>query len=228
MSQTTFPDRVSLVADYLERTILSGKLEPGEPLPPEREISSQMGVSRSVVREAIGRLTSLGLIKSIHGAGNRVQPPDSKQIKLGYRRMLLAKELSAQQLDDVRLGLEISIASAAAENRTDDHLERLRKAQQVLGNTKRSLQSQLRADVDFHATLAEATANPLYEIMLEPLQEVLLEHRRRSLSRNGAKSVLRHHDKILAAVENQDPVAAAEAMEEHLRVGASQRRRKKS
>src|SRR5690349_16818852 len=57
-------DRVSQVAGELERMILSSQLAPGALLPPERELGATMGVSRSVVREALGRLESLGLVNS--------------------------------------------------------------------------------------------------------------------------------------------------------------------
>jgi DNA-binding FadR family transcriptional regulator len=52
-------DRVTEVAQYLERAILSGKWAPGDVLPSERDLSADIGVSSSVVREANGRLSSL-------------------------------------------------------------------------------------------------------------------------------------------------------------------------
>jgi DNA-binding FadR family transcriptional regulator len=64
MSRT---DHVSQVADQLERAILSGEFTAGDLLPSERELSGRLGVSRGVVREALGRLGSLGLIRSVHG-----------------------------------------------------------------------------------------------------------------------------------------------------------------
>ena len=59
MSRT---DHVTRVASRLEEAILSGELAPGDYLPSERKISDDMSVSRSVVREALGRLVSLGLV----------------------------------------------------------------------------------------------------------------------------------------------------------------------
>src|SRR5262245_42961065 len=68
------------VASRIEEAILSGELAPGDYMPSELEISAQMDVSRSVVREALGRLASLGLVRSVHGSGTRVEEPSSRPV----------------------------------------------------------------------------------------------------------------------------------------------------
>jgi DNA-binding FadR family transcriptional regulator len=68
-------DHVTHLAEHHERAILSGELAPGDLLPSEREIGARTGVTRSVVREALGRLASLGLVRSVHGSGTRVEAP---------------------------------------------------------------------------------------------------------------------------------------------------------
>jgi DNA-binding FadR family transcriptional regulator len=193
-------DRVSEVVRYLENRILSGKLVPGDLLPSEREISADMDVSRSVVREAIGRLASLGLVRSVQGSGTRVEPPSGRPIAAGYRR----------------LPLETAIASLAARHRSEDHLARLAQAQAELANPNGSLEAHVRADLDFHAILAEASGNPLFGLVLSPIQELLIESRRRTLGQHGAQLAHTHHAAILTAVHAQDAAAAARAMQAHL------------
>jgi len=210
------PDRVSHVADRLERAILSGELPPGSPLPSERDISAQLGVSRTVVREALGRLSSLGLVRSIHGSGTRVEAPSGKQVSLGYKRLLSQPGLKLEQLTAVRLPLETAMAALAAAQRTDDQLLRLEETQKILGNPRRSLAAHIKADLDFHATLAEATGNPLFRVVLEPIQELLFASRRHTLERYGTDLAFRHHAKILEAVRARDAEAAATAMREHI------------
>ena len=78
-------DQASRIAERLERDILAGKFAPGDLLPSERDISAQLGVSRNVVREALGRLASLGLVRRAHGSGTRVEPPSGRAVVLGYR-----------------------------------------------------------------------------------------------------------------------------------------------
>jgi DNA-binding FadR family transcriptional regulator len=209
-------DRVSQVVGRFEQAILSGELAPGQQIPSEREISAQMGVSRSVVREALGRLASLGLVRSIHGSGTRVEAPNSRQVTVGYQRLLSRPDFHLQDLAAVRLPLETTIASLAAVRRTGQHLERLAKTQKILGNPRRSLEVHVKADLEFHAILADATGNPLFQTVLAPMQQLLIESRRRTLGRYGSEIAFRHHARILDAVAAGDAEAAAAAMREHI------------
>ena len=213
MSRT---DHVTKVASRLEEAILSGELAPGDYLPSEREISAQMDVSRSVVREALGRLASFGLVRSVHGSGTRVEEPSSRPVTVGYQRLLRRTDLRIQDLAAVRLPLETTIAALAAARRTEADLDALRATQKVLGNPRRSLEAHVRADLDFHAVLARATGNPLFQVVLAPIQELLIESRRQTLGRYGAEIAFRHHARILAAVEAGDAGAAEQAMREHI------------
>src|SRR5262249_19161220 len=147
-------DRVTELASELEQAILSGEFAPGDRLPSERDISQQRGVSRSVVREALGRLASLGLVTSVHGSGTRVKTPNTRAITIGYQRLLKHTNLRLEQLSAVRLPLETAIASLAASHRRAEHLARLRQTQKILGNSRASLEACVKADLEFHATLA--------------------------------------------------------------------------
>lgn len=214
-------DLVTWVAEQLEEDILTGKLESGDPLPPEREIAAKMEVSRSVVREAIGRLTSLGLIQSVQGSGNRVRPPSSQPILMGYRRLLNRGSARLDQVSAVRLPLETAIAALAAEHRTDEQLDRMTETQKVLGDASGSLEAHVLADMAFHSLLAEATGNPLFACVLEPIQELLISARRLTLGRYGADLAHRHHAKILAAVRSSDAEGAAREMQKHMEANSS-------
>ncbi len=137
---------VTWVANQFEEDILSGKFLPGDPLPPEREISAKLKVSRSVVREAIGRLTSLGLVHSVHGSGNRVQAPSNQPILMGYRRLLSRGTVRLEDVSTVRLPLETAIAALAAKNRLPEHLDRMADTQKVLGDAKATLDEHILAE----------------------------------------------------------------------------------
>src|SRR5262245_32546446 len=213
MSRT---DHVTQVATRLEEAILSGELASGDYLPSEREISAQMGVSRSVVREALGRLASLGLVRSVQGSGTRVEEPSSRQVTVGYQRLLRRSDLRIQDLAAVRLPLETTIAALAGVKRTEEDLEELRATQKILGNPRRALEAHVQADLDFHAGLARATGNPLFQVVLAPIQELLIESRRQTLGRFGAEIAFHHHARILTAVEAGDAGAAEQAMREHI------------
>ncbi len=209
-------DRVSELVSRFEHAILSGELATGALLPSERELSTQLGVSRSVVREAFSRLASLGLVRSVHGSGTRVEVPTGREVSVGYERLLRRADVRLEHLAAVRLPLEEAIAGHAAMHRTDEHLARLEAAQKILAHARGSLEAHVKADLDFHTTLAEATGNPLFAIVLAPIQELLIESRRRTLGRYGAALAHSHHADILAAVRARDAAAAAQAMREHI------------
>jgi GntR family transcriptional repressor for pyruvate dehydrogenase complex len=209
-------DRVSELVGHFEQQILSGKFAPGDLLPSERSLSVEMNVSRSVVREAINRLASLGLVRSVHGSGTRVEAPSGRPISEGYQRLLRQGEVDLVHLAQVRLPLETTIAGLAARHRTDEHLTRMEQAQLVLAQQRGSLEVHVRADLEFHALLAEASGNPLFGIVLAPIQELLIESRRRTLGRHGARMAHEHHEAILDAVRRGDEPGAVEAMRRHL------------
>lgn len=209
-------DRVAEVVQALEGKILSGGLSPGDPLPSERELSAQMGVSRTVVREALGRLACLGLLRSVQGSGTRVEAPNGRQISAGYEQLLRWSDCQLEDLAAVRLPLETAIAASAARHRTAGQLEQLEQTQRVLGSPGKPLKAHVKADLDFHAILAEATGNPIFQLVLSPIQELLIESRRQTLGRHGAALAHRHHASILEAVRAGDAQLASQAMREHI------------
>jgi DNA-binding FadR family transcriptional regulator len=220
MPLPTVQQRVSEVTARLERAIVSGELAVGEYLPAERTLCEQLEVSRSVVREALGRLASLGLVESRHGSGTRVASPSGREISVGYERLMRGSEASLEDLAVVRLPLETTIAALAATRRSDSDLARLARAQEILGNPRKSLAAHVKADGAFHTILAEATGNQFLPLVLSPIHDVLIESRLRTLRRYGAALACAHHEKILAAVRQRDPAAAAQAMREHLTVNS--------
>ena len=133
-------------------------------------------------------------------------------LAFGHRRLA--------DLADVRLTLETSIAALAAQHRRPEHLRELERLQQILHQPRKSLAAHVKADGDFHATLAEAAGNPFFSLVLAPIHDLLTESRLQTLRRFGASIAWQHHQRILEAVRSQDADEAARAMEEHLTVNS--------
>ena len=209
-------DHVSRIAGELERAILAGELSPGDRLPSEREISARSRVSRGVVREAIGRLSGLGLVRSVRGSGTRVEEADGRVVAVGYRHLIRRADVRLENLVEIRLPLETAIAALAARKREAEHLSRLDLAQTILGDESRTLEERVEADLEFHATLADATANPLFQLILAPIHRLLLESRRRTIAGRGSDIAHQHHAVILAAVRERDSEKAEQSMRVHI------------
>jgi GntR family transcriptional repressor for pyruvate dehydrogenase complex len=214
-------NRVITVLNELQDRITSGRYVPGELLPPERELSADLGVSRGVLREALGMLSGMGLVQSRQGSGTHVEFPSTQHVSASYGRLLRRLDHHPEHLCAVRLALETSIASLAAIHRTDEHLDALERTQEVLSRARSSNEVCIRADVDFHSILAEASGNPIFEIVLAPIQGLLLECRRRAVPRFGSGIMVEHHGRILAAVRDGDPNQASQFMREHVELSTA-------
>ena len=209
-------DRVALMVAHFQEEILGGRLLPGERLPPEREVSRRFKVSRGVVREAFGSLESLGMLERRQGSGTRVTTPSASSVTAGYQRLLRAGGIRQSDLEEVRLPLECAMTRLAALHRTQDHLTRMRAAQETMADPGRPLAEHVRADVAFHDAIAVASGNPVFKLILDPIHEQLVDARRQTLQFYGIKRAYDTHARVLEAIERQDAEAAEEAMRHHL------------
>ena len=82
------------VFDQLAQQILTERIEPGEPLPPERELAKALGVNRGAVREGLKRLAQAGLIEQPHTSAGRV--PTSSGLRFFIDSLLKVRGLSAK------------------------------------------------------------------------------------------------------------------------------------
>jgi GntR family transcriptional repressor for pyruvate dehydrogenase complex len=162
--QSVRPPAYQLLADELRADITSGRLQPGERLPPEPELCIRTGVSRSTVREALRLLASQHLIVTTRGVtgGSFVAHPDAQQLSEGLRTGLSLLEL--------RRALEVPAAALAATRRTEDHLRALERS--LFDPELDDVETMVKAHADFHSTVAGATANPLFELVSRPLYQV--------------------------------------------------------
>ncbi|MDF1524554.1 MAG: GntR family transcriptional regulator [Trueperaceae bacterium] len=231
----SLPDAVS---DRLAGRILDGELTAGDRLPGERELAEQLGVSRIVVREALGRLQARGLIEIRPGVGAFVVPMPDHSVTEPLGLYIRRHGVGHAHLFEVRRALEPQIAAAAARRRDPRALATLTAIQRRTAaaaadlaratpspaddprddvQADEALEAFAWADLAFHLHLAQASGNPLFELLLVPLVEPLLEVRRAGARRPGAaERATSEHAAILEAVTAGDAMAAAAAMARHL------------
>ena len=144
------------VVEKLKESISKGEILPGDPLPSERQLMDDFGVSRSSLREAFRVMELLGLIESVPGKGRFVRHPkppaeDEKNIRL--------EDSAVLELMEARRILDPAIAAESAMRATSSDLTRLLR---VLTSTEKRLgdpNQRAQSDFDFHLALAEATHN---------------------------------------------------------------------
>jgi GntR family transcriptional regulator, transcriptional repressor for pyruvate dehydrogenase complex len=208
-------DLVQGVATHLEQQILSGSLTSDQPMPPEGELSRQLGVSRTVVREAMRILGARGLVEVSQGKLTRVKPADPSHVVDSLATFLQRADHSLLHLIEVRRLLETSIAALAAERATPEQIEAMEEMNRKLAG-QGTLDQRIDADLSFHALLAEATRNPVFGLLLEPLANLMRLSRKATLGRTGAERAVAGHREILEAIRRRDPQTARQAMLDHL------------
>lgn len=207
-----------LVVERIAGVIQSRKLAAGQRLPGEHELVEQLKVSRPILREALARLQSMGLVDIQRGRGTFVGSASS--LANCVRLLRSAVTISPQELQsyaELRSAIEVQGARQAAERATDDEIAELAALLKRLDNDELPYPEALELDFAFHRKLIEIAGNPLMRNMMEVIYEfVLTQMVRTTPSQRENQLGRRLHKAILRAVRDHDPDAAAVAMQQHM------------
>src|SRR5690606_21769898 len=216
------------IAARLLDEIVAGRYPPGSALPPEWELADREGASRLTIREAVRILRQKNVVAVVRGRGTFVQarhrwsPLDPAVLGA------LARDPDALtgQLDtllEARALVETGVAELAAQRRSAADLAamaaaltQMRRAsglQPVDGvAVELDLDAYVAADLAFHEAIMAAAGNAVISALFDPISTLLRDSRRQtSRDRVAREHALRAHERILAAIERQDPAAAARA-----------------
>jgi len=211
-----------LLSDALRARIITCELRPGEKLPIEPDLSTQYGVSRSTVREALRVLASQNLITTTRGVAgcSFVAYPNPEQVA-GYleaslRLLAQADGLTIGQLAEARDLLEVPAAGLAAQRRSEENLQELKATLFDRGQT--SLDDAIASSKMFHAVLVRASGSPIVEMLSKPVFEIVYDHVRYWNAPAGFWArIAGDHEAIFDAVASQDAATAREVIRDHLR-----------
>jgi GntR family transcriptional regulator, transcriptional repressor for pyruvate dehydrogenase complex len=205
------------IAEMMRQAIISRGLTAGTPLPSERELGEQFGVSRTVVREAVRALVAKGIVEVRSGSGLRVAAANEGTVSDSFAWYIRGGHIEYPQVHEIRSMIEVVMAGLAAERRTDEQLVVLREAHAHLTSVIDDVEEAALADLTFHDLIARATQNDLFAVILGSITNALVEVRRETLAAGSGEQTIADHEQILAAIEAGDPAAAREAMAEHLK-----------
>ena len=204
------------VAEMMRRTIISEDLPSGTVLPSERELGEQFGVSRTVIREAVRSLAAKGIVEVRSGSGLRVAAVDETTALESLSWFIRGGRLEYPKVHEVRSMIEVEMAALAAERRTEDQLTTMRAAHEHFCSVVDDVEEAALADLDFHGTIARATQNDLFSVLLGSISDALIEVRRENLAGGTGADTVAEHGLIFERIEARDPVAARDAMRKHL------------
>jgi GntR family transcriptional regulator, transcriptional repressor for pyruvate dehydrogenase complex len=211
---------VDFVVERLRTLIESGLLKSGDPVPPEAELGAQLGVSRTVVREAVKRLQTVGLVTVRRGIGTYVAGPH--ELANCIQLMRTAMTLSAGELVrliEFREALEVYAARQAAHLATPADVAALESLCKGLEDERQDFAATMQVDLKLHLRMVEICGNPLMRSALEILQEFILEGMRRTRPQPQQWPLSKRiHKAMIDAIRNGDANAAETAIREHMRL----------
>ncbi|MDO8361177.1 MAG: FadR/GntR family transcriptional regulator [Devosia sp.] len=210
---------VDRVFEELRQRIQDGNYPPDTRLPGEHELAAMLGVSRPVVRDALGRLREQGIVYSRQGAGTFVQAAVSPQTQLAYSPVKTIADI--QRCYEFRLTIEPYAAYFAAQRRNDAAIKKIADALAELRDATSHQLHRTDADFMFHRAVTEAANNHYYTASMDALKpHIAVGMHLHGLSLMGPRlqleQVFAEHEKIYRAIAEGRADDAREAMRIHL------------
>ncbi|HNS52756.1 MAG TPA: FadR/GntR family transcriptional regulator [Anaerolineae bacterium] len=209
----------AVVSQVTER-ILADHLQPGDRLPSERDLSLQLGVSRTAVREAIRALEEKGLVEVRQGSGTFVRSPAPDSVSASLALYLHTNVARYLQLMDLRSILEPEIASRLAQSVEPEDLARLQgrilRMHQLLDSPKEYAAE----DAAFHMDFYRAANNEVLLMIMQPVMDLLEEAMSVSFREPGSsESSLTLHEKMVEQIAAGDAAGARATVKQLLARG---------
>ncbi len=209
------PLLVDQVMGSLSDYIRSEGLSPGNRLPSEAELAERMQCSRNVLREAVGRLVSLGLVDVRRGTGMFVGTTDTvRSCALLLRSSMAISVNDLVEFAEFRRAMEGYAARQAATRATDGELAELDAMAKAIDHPDITREESLKRDSAFHLRLMEIGGNRLMAAILESLLDFLQASMDSTTATPRDIDTSRQlHTAIMDGLLKRDPVAAENAME---------------
>jgi GntR family transcriptional repressor for pyruvate dehydrogenase complex len=206
---------VAFVRDQIER----GALRPGDRLPAERDLATQIGVSRPTVRAGLRALAAMGVVRAKHGSGTYIPdgPPALGTEALSFLAALHG--FTREEMYEARRILEVGAAGLAAERAEPEQIATLAEEVASLFASLEDPQVFLVHDINFHRAVAAASGNPIVASLVEMVSALYYEQRRETAARasdRDLRDAANMHRRIYQAIRARDPETARREMNRHL------------
>jgi len=208
---------VDKVEKHLTEVFLQKKLRPGDSIPKETELASFMGVSRTVIRESLNRLKTMGLIESRKHRGTIIRSPDLSAI---LEKSLIPGILDNKTLMDIfeiRLALEVGMADFIFLRKTEADVEELEEIVKIEPDHSDHILFDVDHELRFHGKLYKMTGNDTLEdfqnLFLPAFQHV---YNVGLLKVKGKRKKYKSHKELVALLRNGTSDEFREGMRRHL------------
>jgi long-subunit acyl-CoA synthetase (AMP-forming)/DNA-binding FadR family transcriptional regulator len=204
------------VFDQLKEQILTGAWKPGEKIPSENDLAVQFGVSRVTIRNALQRLSGLGLLETRFGEGSFVRRMDmDTALQQLVPTVYLGKD-SLREVLEFRKTVEGSVCELACRRATSADIAALRTLYEQMVRAKDEPAAYARCDYAFHEKIAQITHNRMM-LQIDQITDEMMRAAFKSIAhRRSNQAGLRCHRQILEAFEAHDPARARALMDRHM------------
>ena len=210
----------------MEAKIISGEFKPGDKLPPEREIASKMGISRSIVNTGLVELAAKGFVAMKPRRGTEVLDfrnegtPQILTSIMNYNKGRLDMKLFYSMMD-TRMLIEKESARLAAINRSDEDLAALEELLQNIKNIERpSIDKIVEFNYVFHYRVIIASGNVVFAMIFKSFEPACKNLIKMYFQNEELrKKSLEQHDRLYQSILNKKGMQAEKVMEEILLTG---------
>jgi len=204
------------IIDQIKEKIVSGELEPGQQLPPERVLAETLSVSRTSVREALRALQYVGLLEIKCGEGTFLAENISLLTDY-FKAKSLLKKYPVIELIEARKVIESETVFLATKRSVEEDRETLVQIYSDSRDLVGEVEPFLRADFDFHRQLAEMSRNTVLLEMLNAMRELTLQENIDVIKKPGQiQKAINFHENIMKCVIACDADQARTIMLAHL------------
>lgn len=220
--QVTSPKGVfDSTLEYFKDRVREGQFKPGDRLLPERTMCSELGISRSSLREVLRVLEIFGITTSIPGQGSYILSPRLSSHASFFEMMLFLNQGISENVLEVRILMECEAVRLAAKRATPEELFSLKRVVERMPLKLKEENFGAQADFEFHKIIMQATHNDIIIFISEAIEGYLRKsHYERRIALFKAKKQIRDqlvavHRNVYKALESGDASLAAAKMREH-------------
>jgi GntR family transcriptional regulator, transcriptional repressor for pyruvate dehydrogenase complex len=209
------------IAYLIRKQINLGSLKPGDRVPPERALAEQLGVARSVVREALKELRAQGYVSCGRGRqGTIVAARSDASFGRSLSELMESEIAPLADLNELRMGLEVQAAGLAAWRRVPDDIATLDNIVAAMA-AKADERRIAELDAAFHGAVAQAAHNVFYLRLTAEFVRLLQDYMPTMyavdrMDASSLKQQMIQHRAIVTAIRNRDVEGARRAMTVHL------------
>lgn len=206
------------VTKELQAMIFSN-YKPGDRLPVENELAQHFSVSRITIREAISKLSIMGVVDVRQGEGTFIKKLSPSSFMQPMLPMLTLSNTEMSDIFEVRLIIECRAAELAAQRSTPESLSRLKELLELMEQSAlcNEIQQYNTYDVQFHKEIARCSCNQVLSVICELITDMIQESI--FFSCKTASHIMNsviYHNRIYYAISEHNAEEASKAMREHL------------